>query len=910
MSTPPRWLVGLLLVAYPAAFRRRFGDELREDFGRAWPPSGHPGAWTLRSALVARTVAHGLGERGSAVVRWATWRSHRPHLYAPAGRRAGTWDAILNDLRAAIRALAAARGFAALAILALALGIGANGAIFAVVNGVLLKPLPYRDADRLVMVWSENPQAGGAATPVSPADFEDLRAMSRSFAGMEYALSFIVRTAAVGHGDAGLLHVSRVGDGLLDLLGAPVQLGRRFGAGERDVAVLSDHAWRVRFAGDPTIVGRRLRLYGNETLEIVGVASPGFAFPYRSMLGASGIATPPMADLWVPMPLDAPRWRDGAGQLIRGAHVLVAIGRLAPGVSARQADAELAAHAATLAARHPDSNRGWGAHVVSLHEQTVGEVRSALLMLLGGVGVLLLMAVANVTNLMLARSLVRQRELAVRAALGATRTQLVRQVLAEALLLAAAGAAVSLLAVRWIVDGLVALAPPTLPRIADVAPDVSVVAASAVLAVVAAGLVGLAPMLAAARPDVRGVLQDASRGAAGPTSAGRRLRTALVAGQVALAAVLAVQAGLLTRSLATVLTVDPGFQSDHVLTLQMSVPDRLAGAEERRVFYREFFAGLRALPGVVMAGGTTRMPLASTNDTTAVRVEGQPDEDARLHVVGFRRTLHDYFAVMRIPLRRGQLFSDDDPIGAATAAVINETLAAQLFATEDPIGRRLALGGDPDSPWLTVVGVVADVRHGSLERPAPPELYTSYLSGPPVAPYVVVRTATDPATMATSVRQFAQRLDPGVTVSDVRTMESVRLASVTERRFTLVLVAAFGAVALALAAMGVYGVITLVVAERTGELGLRLALGAVPGHVARLVVGDALRVTAWGGAIGLAVAAAVARVTAGQFYGVDPLDPVTFVAVPIAMLFAAVLAAAAPAWRAMRLDPRRALGDR
>lgn len=910
MTTPPVWLIRALLLVYPRAFRDRFGAELDDAVRHAWPPP--PGASPVRHhvALVRHTLAQGLAERWAGAVRATAWRSHRPHLYAPAGRHGARWDALLHDVRAAVRALAAARGFTALAVAALALGIGANGAIFSVVRGVLLKPLPYQDASRLVMVWSENPQAGGAATPVSPADFDDLRTMSRSFAGMDYALSFIVRTAAVGRGEDGLLHVSRVGDGLLDVLGAPVQLGRRFGAGERDVAVLSDHAWRVRFAADPTIVGRRIQLYGNETLEIVGVAAPGFAFPYRSMLGASAIATPPVADLWVPMPLDAPRWRDSGGQLLRGAHVLVAIGRLAPGVSLRQANDEIATHAATLAARHPASNRGWGARVVDLHEQTVGEVRPALLLLLGGVGVLLLMAVVNVANLMLARSLARQRELAVRAALGASRAQLLRQVLAEGVLLATAGAGISLLTVRWIVDGLVSLAPPTLPRIADVAPDATVVAASAALAVVTGGLVGLAPMWAAARPDVRGVLQDASRGAAGPTSAGRRLRAALVVGQVALATVLAVQAGLLTRSLATVLTLDPGFQSDHVLTLQIGVPDRLTSAEERRVFYREFFAGLRALPGVVMAGGTTRMPLASTNDTTPVRVEGQLAEAARLHVVGFRRTLHDYFAVMRIPVRRGQLFSDDDPAGAAVAAVINETLAAQLFANEDPIGRRLALGSDPASPWLTVVAVVADVRHGSLERPAPPELYTSYLAGPPFAPYVVVRTAADPATMATSVRQFAHRIDPGVTVSDVRTMESVRLASVAERRFTLVLVAAFGAVALILAAMGVYGVISLIVAERTGELGLRLALGAVPRQVARLVVGDAVRVTAWGGALGLAVAAMVAQVMAAQLYGVGPLDPVTFAAVPITLLLAAALAAAAPALRAARLDPVRALTDR
>ena len=436
------------------------------------------------------------------------------------------------------------------------------------------------------------------------------------------------------------------------------------------------------------------------------------------------------------------------------------------------------------------------------------------------------------------------------------------------------------------------------------------VVAAAALAVVTGALVGLAPMWAAVRPDVRTVLHDAGRAATGATSAGRRLRAALVVGQVALAAALAVQAGLLTRSLATVLTVDPGFRADHVLTLQLGVPDRLGNADERRVFYRELFAGLRALPGVVTAGGTTRLPLASTNDTAPVRVEGAPAEDAALHVLGFRRTLYDYFAAMRITVRRGQLFDDHDVAGAPAAAVINETAAAQLFGTADPIGRRVALGSDPDGPLLTVVGVVADVRHGSLERAAPPELYTSYLAGPPSAPYVVLRTATDPAAMAMSVRQFARRFDPGITVSDVRPLEDIRLDSVVERRFTLLLVAAFGVIALILAAMGVYGVITLVVVERTGELGLRVALGAVPVHVARLVIADAVRLTAWGGAIGLAAAAAIAQAMASQLYGVSPLDPVTFTAVPLALVLAAALAAAGPARRAMRLDPLRALTTR
>ncbi len=908
MTSPPRWLVWLVLLAYPAAFRRRFGGEFADGLTSAWstPAGATPSAHRVR--LLTTTVAHGLAERASAVTRLLAWRSHQPHLYSPSGRHAGMWDAVLHDLRAAVRGLAAARGFTALAVAALALGIGANGAIFAVVNGVLLRPLPYRDADRLVMVWSENPQTGGAANVLSAANFTDIKAMSRSFAATDYALSFMIRAAIIGEGDQGLLAIARVGDGMLELLGAQPQLGRLFGPGERGVAVLSDAAWRGRFGADPAVIGRRIVLSGNEALEIVGVAAAGFAFPHRSMLGPASVGAPQASDLWVPMPLEGPRWVDTNGLLVRGSHALVVVARLAPGVSVAQADDDVAAVAATLAGRYPDTNRGWGARVVDLHEQTVGAVRPALLLLLGGAGVLLLMAMVNVANLMLARSVMRQRELAVRSALGAGTLQLVRQVLAEGLILAIAGAVVSLGALRWVIDGLVGLAPASLPRVGEVAPDSTVVVAAAVLAVFCGGLLSLAPMWTSARPDVRTVLQHAGRGATGASRAGRRLRTALVVGQVALASVLAVQAGLLARSFAALLDVDPGFKADHLLTVQMGAPDHLTSAAQRRAFYDEFFARVRALPGVVTAGGTTRLPLGSTNVTTTIRVDGRVIEGARLPEIEFRRALHDYFGAMRIPLRRGRVFTSGDGSGLEVA-VVNETFAARVFPGEDPIGRRVALGADPANPWMTIVGVVGDVHHGSLEEPPPPELYVNFISNPPFAPFVAIRTAADPDALAVSVRQLVRGLDPGATLAEIRSMESIRRASVGERRFTLVLATLFGAIALGLAALGVYGVVALVAAERTAELGLRMALGAVPRQVARLVVGDALTVTCTGLTIGLGIAAAVAQLMESQLYGIAPLDPVTFIAAPATLIGTAILAATLPAWRAMRLDPVRALND-
>jgi putative ABC transport system permease protein len=414
-------------------------------------------------------------------------------------------------------------------------------------------------------------------------------------------------------------------------------------------------------------------------------------------------------------------------------------------------------------------------------------------------------------------------------------------------------------------------------------------------------------MWAASRADVRASLQDASRGATGASAAGRRLRTVLVAGQVALAAALAVQAGLLARSFDQLRRVDPGFQPDHLLTLQMNVPDRHTTADARRAFYQEWFARIEALPGVVAVGGTTRIPLGSTNVSTTVVVQGRAVDTSRLPEVEFRRAMHDYFSAMRIPIRQGREFTAEDGPTAPQVAVVNETLAAQVFPGENPVGQRVALGPSGDGPWLTIVGVIGDVRHGSLEAPPPPELYISYLQNPPVSPFMAVRTSGDPAALTAQLRDVSRALDPSLLLFDIRTMEDLRAASVGERRFTLTLVLAFGLVALTLAAVGVYGTMALMVTERTSELGLRVALGAMPGSVVRLVVGSALKVTAAGLLIGLAVGAAAARLLESQLFGVATFDPVTFLAVPLTLAVAGALAALAPARRAVQVDPLTAL---
>lgn len=909
MSSPVPFGLRAALLAYPARFRGQFGRDLTATLADRWRAADRlPAARRLstRGLLLARTVTSGLAERCAVVTR-QTWRSQRRHLYAPAGKHASMWDSLRFDLTAAVRGLAAARTFTALAVVALALGLGANSAVFTVVSGVLLKPLPYAAPERLAMLWSENPRSSGDSNPLSPANFDDLRRMSQSFDALDYALSFLVRVSIEGREDQGVLQIHRIGPTMLDVLGMQPQLGRLMGPDERDVAVVSDHAWHALFGSDPAIVGRRIVVSGNETLTIVGVAPPAFVFPLRDMLWQAGTTTPQTADMWVPMPFEGPRFVDPKGGYVRSFHALMAVGRLRPGVTAAAADAEIRSHAQTLAGRYPDTNTGWSARVVALHEQATGSVRMGMLVLQAGALLLLLMAAVNVTNLVLARSVARQRELAVRSALGAGALQLIRQALIESLLLAALALALATVAGHWMMRMLVALAPSTVPRLADVGTGRETLLASAGLTLLIGVALAVVPAWVAAHADVRGALHDASRGAAGASRSGTRLRTALVVAEVALAVVITVQAGLLFRSFAALLDRDPGFKAEHLLTLELNIPDHITAIEARRAFYADWFARVAALPGVEAVGGTTRIPLGSSNVTTSVRAEGNTAPPAALPDVEFRRGSPDYFRAMGMPVVRGRSFLASDRPTDPPLAVINEAMARVVFGHEDPIGRRFQNGPDPSGPWFTVVGVVGDVHHSSLEVAPPPELYINMLHSPPNSPFMAVRTTGDPLALVASLRRVAASLDPRLVLYDVRTMSELRSASLAERRFVLALVGGFGLLALALAGVGVYGVLALVVAERRAELGLRMALGAAPASVARLVVAQALRLTAIGIVVGLTIAVASATATRSVLIGVTAYDPATYLTVPILLLVGAAAAAAAPAHRAGRADPAAAL---
>ncbi|MDP2052853.1 MAG: ABC transporter permease, partial [Acidobacteriota bacterium] len=698
---------------------------------------------------------------------------------------------------------------------------------------------------------------------------------------------------------------------MFNMLGRTAALGRTFTMGEEsDVVVLSDGYWRRRFGGDPNIVGQVLSVSG-QSLEVLGVMPPDFVFPYSGMLGPSGFTRVTGVDMWLPIAFSGPmavnnRMLNQSGQIVRNVHWFGAIGRLRAGVSEQQAAADARTIASQLEQSYPDTNKGWSATVVSSIDQSVGTIRPALMILLAGIGFVLLMASVNVANLLLARSIAREKELATRAALGAGRARIARQLLTESVLFALAGGLVGMIVMWWTVRGLIALAPADLPRMNEVSVNWEVLLAAGLTTMLTGILVGVLPALSSASVNPQASLQDASRGTVGGALR-RRTRAGLVVAEVALAVAITTGAGLLLRSFVSVTNVDPGFETTQLLTWQMNLPPRLASSADRLAFYQEFFARMESLPGVVAVGGTTRVPLGSTSVTTTVQIDGRPVPIAELPEVQFRRAMHDYFEAMGIPIRRGRNFDPTDGATAPPVAVINETMAKRLFPGQDAVGQRVRTGAGATGPWTTIVGVIGDIRHGGLEEEPQPEFYISYLQGPPVSPFIVLRTAGDPAALAETVRAEARLIDKDLPLYDMRTMSALRSEAVSTRRFILLIVGAFGALALGLAAIGVYGVMSLIVSERTREVGVRLALGAQPSELLGMIVGHAAKLAGIGVALGLAVSLPLAPLLDSQLYGIESFDPLTFAVVPATLLLIATLAAVVPARRAMRIDPLAAL---
>ena len=818
------------------------------------------------------------------------------------------WESIRGDIKQAFRGYRRSPLFAALTIASLALGIGANTAMFAVVQAVLLQPLPYHEPGSLITIWSDNTSNSEPNNPVSPANVEAFRS-APSLERVEGLYSFLTPVQIVLGTEPEPVVVSQVTPGMFSLLGRAPLLGRKFDDnGAPDGTILSYQFWKRRMGGDPDVVGRTISLSGAgaaAVIPIIGVMPEDFTFPYGSMLASTGFTRSRVVDMWWPISRQRDsRLVDASGAPNRNIHYFGVVGRLREGATLARARADLEAIARQREIDYPDTNKGWGITVRPLHEQTVGTVRPALLILLGGVGVVLLITCINVANVLLARAAGRGRDLAIRSALGASGRRLVQQSLTESLILSVTGGLVGLGVMLLVIRGILGLAPSTLPRIGEVSPGMPVVFFALAISILTGLAVGLIPAITAARSRAQDSLRDGVRTT---TSRARgRARAALIVAEVALAMMLTIGGGLLLRSFVSVLGVDPGFNAERLLTMQIAVPAHIGPGPARLAFYDQLEEKLTALPGVIAVGGTTRLPLGSTNVTSMIEVEGRPAVTrAELPEVEMRRAVFDYFSAMQIPVLRGRAFTRDDHPDAPAVVVVNSTFASRLFPNEDPIGKRVRFAS-PNQPWMTIVGVIGDIRHGSLEEIPKPELYITYRQGPPVGPFVVVRTASDPAALSSAVRQAVRELgaDPP---RDIKTMETIRSASVASRRFVLLLVAAFGALALGLASLGVFGVITLIAAERTTEVGIRLALGSTPSQVLQLLLGHAVKLAGGGIVIGGAIAVALAPALEGQLFGVAPLDPLTYLAVALALLVTAVLGAYLPARRAMSVDPAQAL---
>ena len=806
---------------------------------------------------------------------------------ALGARRRGLARGLAQDLRYAVRALRTNRGFTAVAVLTLALGIGATTAIFSLVHAVMLRDLPYADADRLVRVWESNPARGWPTFSASHPNYLDWRAETRALASL---------AATTGEGfnltspqGAEVLRGTRVTANFLPTLGVPVALGRNFldeedrPRGDVRVVLLSDGFWRRRFNADPSIVGRQIPLDDQPYL-VIGVLPPAFAY-----------GTP---DVLVPLAPDPGR--------SRGDHRLTVIGRLRDGVTLDQAHAEMAGIAARLATQYPESNEGWSVRLATAYDWLIPEnVRTSLLVLLGAVGVVLLIACANVANLLLARATARQKEIAVRIALGAERWRIVQQLLAESLLLAlVAGVAGIGLAFAG-TQLLVAYGPASVPRLNEVAVDRTVVAFALAIAVTTAFVFGLLPAVRASRGGPSEALQEASRGSTG--GAGReRWRGLLTVAEVALSVALLIGAGLLLRSFQRLQQVDPGFNTAPLMMMRVALTSAgYPDAASRHAFNQRLLADIAALPGIVATAASTGLPMAGGNTATEMAVPGRAARAGAPESADWRLITPGYFKAMGIPLR-GREFAWTDGKAARDTTIISEELARLHWPGEDPIGRTVILGSFGNRA-RTIIGVAGDVRSLGLDTDPRPTVYYSmaeYLSNPIS---VVWRSEGDPAAHVNAIRAIVQRLDASVPIYDVRTLDEVVWASFAPRRFNMYLLTVFAGVALLLAAIGLFGVMAYLVSQRTREIGVRLALGAGWHDVVRLVVGRGLALALSGAAIGLLAAFWLSRVMESLLFSVSATDPGTFVAVPLLLILVAAAACYVPARRAMRVDPVTAL---
>lgn len=809
----------------------------------------------------------------------------------------------IQDIRYGLRTLRKNPGFTAVAVLTLALGIGANTAIFSVVDAVVLRPLPYQNPDRLVMVKESIPLAGPDPIPVCAPDVMTFQRQNQAFEsvaafrGGQFDLS--------GQGEPERITAERVNSGLFSLLGVEPALGRAFTADEdtpgHALAILSDALWRRRFGAEPGVVGRTVSL-DRKPYTVIGVMPPGFAFPLRGM--EQGDA----ADVFVPIAFTKDQLADEGDNFDYSV-----VARLKSGTNLARANADVNAIAYRILQTYPPEYRDrikLGAVALPLSGQVVGKVRTLLLLLLGAVGFVLLIACANVANLLLTRASHRQSEIAIRLALGAGRSRLVRQLVTENLLLALAGAGLGLILALEIMPGLVAWMPANIPQVHPIGLNLSVLIFAMALAPLTCLIFGVAPVVAAARSDLNSTLKEGGRSA----QQGRRhdgLRSALVVAEVALSLVLLVGAGLLVRSFERVLTTSPGFEPSHLLTASLSLPETEYKQEQQiRGFYRELLSRLENVPGVKSVGASTDLPLEAGWNHIFTPEGNQAPAGGGLNLSWHSVVLGNYLQTIGVPLVRGRYFNSQDTPNSTHVLIVSESLARRYWPNRDPIGKRLKWG-PPESKdaWLTIVGVVGDVKQGALDAPTIQHTYESYEQHniPGNAMNVAVRAAANPAGLASALRAAVWGLDRQLAVAQIRTMDELIGESTAPRRFNLYLVAAFAGLALALAAIGIYGVISYSVAQRTHEFGIRIALGAERGDVLGHVVGQGAILMGLGILIGIIGALGLSRLMANMLYGVKPTDPATLIAVSLILTAVALLACYIPARRATKIAPMVAL---
>lgn len=801
-------------------------------------------------------------------------------------------ETLLQDLRYSIRMLLKKPSFTAIAVLALAIGIGANTAIFSVVNAILLRPLPYRNFERISMIWMDNPKLAVAEDWHSFPNYLDYKEQNQVYEDMA---AFNTRSFNLtGAGDpVRVLGVWSTAS-LFTVLGVAPELGQVFTEAEEEpgkdlVVVISDGLWKSRFGRDAGIVGQQISMNGvNRT--VLGIMPASFIFPEKN------------TDVWIPIPVTPQR------KQARNSISYKAVGRLKPGVTMARAREDMGAIAKRLDDQFSQS--GYGVNLVLLRDQETKGVKAALLVLLGAVGFVLLIACANVANLLLARAAIREKEIAIRLALGAGRRRVIRQLLTESMVLGVAGGAAGLLLAIWGLDALIALSPADVPHLDQTRMDIRVLAFTVAVSLLTGLLFGLVPALQASKPDLNDALKEGGRGSGGGVRA-IRVRNLLVVSEIALSLILLVGAGLLIRSFVRLQQFELGFNPENLLTMRVQLPgSKYREGKQVTAFYQQLIERLEAVPGVQSAGAIASVFLTDTPNSTNFTIEGRPVAvGAESIEVPLDSVTTNYFKVMGIPLIEGREFDEHDLPTSPPVAIINQTFARRFFPNEDPIGKRYMYGspGPDNNSWITIVGVVGDMRRTGFDRPVRPETFLPEGQNPDNALTIVARTNGDPAALAGGLRNEVWAIDKDQSVYDVKTMRQVLSEMLSQRRFNMLLLGIFAAVALTLAAVGIYGVMSYAVAERTHEIGLRMALGAQTGDVLSLIVRQGMLLAGTGLVVGLVASFGLTRLMTSLLYGVSATDPLTFIAIPVVLTGVALGACLVPARRAIKVDPMVAL---